>query len=1078
MERRLTPPLSPLPTRSRLNAEKATVYRRFSTKKGRHEHLLELERRFMQLEQDEAHFAERQRKRAEFMRYSEVNGQCPCSASMLVGSLHKVIHDSQPGSGIVGIARLSNTQRISPFPYQAMYLDPIMALLDNDENDVSVQSLPDRTLRSFCCESPEIIADFFKYGQTPRHESRMMEGAAKVVKDGFICVCLRFELYFTVNMQFGRLNSQSVVFTQRCAKVSNRAFAECYLRTLLMAFLLADKHADETLLDICCELVSAGELVPLAIKTKVDTSRPRTQASIKAQMRIARAAAAAARLARRTFLAPLDEGPDSPAARTVSKTLIGTPVPARSPAAPAQARSTPAPARSLGPHEVSTPAPRSLGSGVSPASIAPTTRAARAASSPRAKEVAQLRDELAAALEREHRQAVERSHGQFDRSKCAKLERECACADVTELVLAIALGNADAQTAIAQSTLEKSRVSANFGAMLRRAEAAEAVEREEKVARRAAEERAEVAEAAECTARREAEEQAGVAETAASELNVLRLEFGQVTRVHSVTRRELGRMKSANAAMKRKRASETDGVTQLAAQLKEAETMAADDALSARRDALCAGKLLREAQAAAAAAAADRCGLEGARGEQRTDDDAARRLAGRQAARRAKAISKPHAVRHRLTLGRAKLTAAWDASCEVVRADVFAEFLASVARAATAHALKSIRADIFSADRCSCFISILPAGEGEPALHFPLLPDSIAIKEHGEGRREADGEAVSSHDNGRTATMSYVAGCHRVHVAFRAAGVCAAAPGTHTICYSCDAGTVASRSRSSNTWTCGGVRCADRSDGNCSLEGYALLVETASSDKFYALCDSMASILPAMAFYARDEQLPCCKRMLAAARAACRCTTSESFATPACEPASCLALMCARPCACARPSILPCKLVVTGDLANLHAMMGLGSVRTDTAHNSTHVTFDEGASLPIAPTPTPCATPTLQYRRELPGCGYVPRSAADVVAERQKRIAMPSGQARSEMLRTHKNHLFAPLIPYLEFNHYLGVMHFGHSIWDQFLAAVFKDVDALHGDEANLIKYDVIENLRNMGTGILPPISPRARATE
>jgi len=92
---------------------------------------------------------------------------------------------------------------------------------------------------------------------------------------------------------------------------------------------------------------------------------------------------------------------------------------------------------------------------------------------------------------------------------------------------------------------------------------------------------------------------------------------------------------------------------------------------------------------------------------------------------------------------------------------------------------------------------------------------------------------------------------------------------------------------------------------------------------------------------------------------------------------------------------------------------------------------------------------------------------------------MPLGLLRSEMLRTQMNYLFAPLIPYLEFNHYLiGVMHFGHNILDQFLSAVFKDVDALHGDDANLIKYDVIKALRNMGAGILPPASPRARATE
>ncbi|KAJ1641058.1 hypothetical protein T492DRAFT_922462 [Pavlovales sp. CCMP2436] len=45
----------------------------------------------MQLDQDEAHFAATQRKRAEFMRCLEVNGLCSCSLSMLIGTLRKVI---------------------------------------------------------------------------------------------------------------------------------------------------------------------------------------------------------------------------------------------------------------------------------------------------------------------------------------------------------------------------------------------------------------------------------------------------------------------------------------------------------------------------------------------------------------------------------------------------------------------------------------------------------------------------------------------------------------------------------------------------------------------------------------------------------------------------------------------------------------------------------------------------------------------------------------------------------------------------------------------------------------------------
>ncbi|KAJ1637847.1 hypothetical protein T492DRAFT_859324 [Pavlovales sp. CCMP2436] len=1039
----------------------------FMSKKGRQATLLEIKGHFMQLDQDEAHFSETQRKRAE-LHGSE--WLVLVGVSMFPGTLRKVIHDSQPGSGNVDIARLQNSQRISPFPHEVMYLGLIMELLENDEDDVSVQSLPNRTLRSLRCVSPELIALFLKYGQTLRHESRMMDGAAKVVKDGSICTCLSLELVHTqmhkvnnlnfepeflgVNIVFGRLNSQGVVVTLPGAADENRAFAERFLRTLPMVYLLADKHADETLLDIYCEMVTQAR------------AEGRTEAAPAGGKGIGGAASVAARRAAAGLAPPT---PDSPAARTFSPSLIHD-------------VDTPAPG-GLGQRGVSTPTPCSL---ASPASGAPTIRAVRAASSPRAKEVEQLRGELAASHVRDREHGEQRARDQYERGRRGKLEEEVVHADVSELVLTSALNEADAQAAASLRTLEKSRAGLQFGAMQRRAKAAEAEARAEKAARLAAEVRAEVAEAA------------------------AELECNELTRTAGKLRRSLEGLTSANAALKRKRALEVGEAAQRSARLKEMERVAADDGSRVRRDRLRAEQLVREVEAATAAAASARRELEAARSKDRAHDDAQRQRAAKNFAQ---APPSKRTARHKLQFGRGKLAAVLDASCKTVRAEMFAEvgreydllsldeqpaparkFIGSIVRAATVRALKAIRADIFSVDRCyrfisvaklpldtwdwmrqffcrrfdgrrACRVEIMPAGEGKPALHFPLLPDSIAIKKHGEGRREADGEAVTSHDNGRSATTSYVAGCHRVLVASRAASCCAAATGTHNICYSCDAGTVASRSTTSNTWTCGG--------------GYALLVETASSDKLSALRDSMAPILPAMTFHTRHEQLPCCERMLEMAHAACCCTASESCPTPDCEPARCPALTIARPslCVCgdARQPMLPCQLVVTGDLANLHAMIVLGSVRTDTAHNSTHVTFDDEGVATDRTYVDAARYAHAAIGERYPGCGYVPRSAADVESERQKRIAMPSGPLRSEMLRTHKNHHFTPLIPYLEFNHYLlGVMHLGHNIFDQFLSTVFKDVDALHGDNANLIKYDVIEALRNMGTGILPPASPLA----
>jgi hypothetical protein len=66
-------------SREDLNGQRASIYRRFVSKTTRQDKLLEVERRFMELDKDEAEFAATQEKRADFMsmRYTEVNDPPP-----------------------------------------------------------------------------------------------------------------------------------------------------------------------------------------------------------------------------------------------------------------------------------------------------------------------------------------------------------------------------------------------------------------------------------------------------------------------------------------------------------------------------------------------------------------------------------------------------------------------------------------------------------------------------------------------------------------------------------------------------------------------------------------------------------------------------------------------------------------------------------------------------------------------------------------------------------------------------------------------------------------------------------------
>ncbi|KAJ1638698.1 hypothetical protein T492DRAFT_186620 [Pavlovales sp. CCMP2436] len=233
----------------------------------------------------------------------------------------------------------------------------------------------------------------------------------------------------------------------------------------------------------------------------------------------------------------------------------------------------------------------------------------------------ELRAELAVLREAAGGHATEFRRAQYERAKRAKLEDEVVRADVSELVLTIALDEADAQAAATLRTLEQSRAGSQFGAMQRRAEAAE------------------------------------------SARDALQLECNDLTRTTGKLKMSVGGLRSANAAMKRKRALEEGEAAQHSARLKETERVAADDGSRLHLDRVHAEQLLRKAAAATAAAASAHRELEGARRGQRACDDVERIKAARraaQAARRAKSADKaagrPRACRcsHRPHFGAAQ----------------------------------------------------------------------------------------------------------------------------------------------------------------------------------------------------------------------------------------------------------------------------------------------------------------------------------------------------------------------------------------------------------------------------------------
>ncbi|KAJ1617560.1 hypothetical protein T492DRAFT_917551 [Pavlovales sp. CCMP2436] len=282
------------------------------------------------------------------------------------------------------------------------------------------------------------------------------------------------------------------------------------------------------------------------------------------------------------------------------------------------------------------------------------------------------------------------------------------------------------------------------------------------------------------------------------------------------------------------------------------------------------------------------------------------------------------------------------------------------------------------------------------------------------------------------------------------------------------------------SWICAVLRNASRRDGNCSVDAAIPLDVGAINDKADGLGVLFEPHKEAFNFISRHKQLSCCADRLALALRTCVCKEVLSDGTRA---GPCHAVTEAReatlPLCCRlisgdensppRAAWTPCCFVYTGDLVNLHAVLGLGSHRADPTRFSTHVIKDE--------TRTWVLRKVLDARRlahsivgvACPSCNYKPLSNNDVASEHARREAM--GQAeRQTHLKAHFNQWIPPVFEDLEHDHaLLGVMHLGHNLFDQSFHSVWAGIETLHTDTHNLIKHDLVSALRAMGSGLLDP---------
>ncbi|KAJ1628803.1 hypothetical protein T492DRAFT_841323 [Pavlovales sp. CCMP2436] len=270
----------------------------------------------------------------------------------------------------------------------------------------------------------------------------------------------------------------------------------------------------------------------------------------------------------------------------------------------------------------------------------------------------------------------------------------------------------------------------------------------------------------------------------------------------------------------------------------------------------------------------------------------------------------------------------------------------------------------------------------------PYFPSAAQLADRNYAQRDRIGLTVRLSAEGRIASVDEVSAAQFVFVqsarasaggfvvgASSAAGVCC-------LVFSSDAGCFASHGQQ-RSWTCAVLRDACRSDGNCSTDAAVHLDVGAVSDKAAGLDVLFETHNDGLNFVSGHKQLPCCAGRLALVLSVCVCKESS-------PPRAAWTLCC---------------FVYTGNLVNLHAVLGLGSHCTDPSRFSTHVIKDATGVLRDVLTAHRLAHSIVGVA--CPSCNYTPRSEDNVVSEHKKRDAM--GQAaRQEHLKSHFNQWNVP----------------------------------------------------------------------
>jgi hypothetical protein len=354
-------------------------------------------------------------------------------------------------------------------------------------------------------------------------------------------------------------------------------------------------------------------------------------------------------------------------------------------------------------------------------------------------------------------------------------------------------------------------------------------------------------------------------------------------------------------------------------------------------------------------------------------------------------------------------------------------------------------------------LTVMDGAFGMSPLFLPPPPTAAQIYAFNEARRKEDGTTVMQTEDGRVAFTDPIAAAHHVLEVSEKQGRSARGPNEpHLLVVSSDAGQKATHSAERNE-TCAIIRDAHGKQLNCSLSATATIALCGQSDSNDGLHNLYDPCGPALNHLAAHNQLPCCLK---------RFDRERSAGTSCCVAlANGVCSLCERE---ARAAMLLC----TGDLKNLFEMAGLGSVRTDPENCTLHKYRDPATGLwqwrvlhdaKLLAHAVPDGT--------CPACGYTPKSQADCDAERKRRLSMPSGEPKSAELRAHHNQWLLPVLD-VEFDcMLLGVMHFCHNVCEQFFSAVWHDIDELYGENALLVKHDVVIAVCNMGATCMRPQS-------